>query len=315
MLRADRTRRFSFLALFLLALGAAVARGQAVPSNQPAPPSRSVSAAGARPGTAPAGFTLTPQQQAYLDQVLAAWERQSQSIKTLSATFTLWDRDETFNKVTQHTGEVRYQAPDKGLYRVLPDTQRDDPGEYWICDGQSVFEFNYASRRLIERPLPPESRGVAIADGPLPFLFNQTAAKLKQRYFLRVVTPQDASRDEVWLEAFPRWANDAANFSKVDVILKEHQQVLHLYALKVHLPGGKNTRSYVFAHPDPRQRRRGEVLEINKQNFFGQAAITRPRTPFGWKHVVEQPPTAPGPSQSAPPRSARQSPPPAPGTR
>ena len=53
----------------------------------------------------------------------------------MAATFTLFERDAVFNKVTQRAGEVKYKAPDKGLYRVKGDRDTKFQGEYWVCDG------------------------------------------------------------------------------------------------------------------------------------------------------------------------------------
>ena len=41
---------------------------------------------------------------------------------------------------------------------------------------------------------------------------------MKQRYWMRIFTRPDA-KDEIWIEAWPRWQQDAANFHHVQVIL------------------------------------------------------------------------------------------------
>ena len=66
---------------------------------------------------------------------------------------------------------------------------------------------------LTESPLPKELQGKDIVDGPLPFLFGAKAEKLKQRYYLRIITPPDV-QGQVWLEAWPRFLADARNFQR-----------------------------------------------------------------------------------------------------
>ena len=63
-------------------------------------------------------------------------------------------------------------------------------------------------------------RGKAIADGPFPFLFGAQAAKIRARYWLRVITPPD-TQGEYWLEAVPKTQVDAANYKKVTIILAQ----------------------------------------------------------------------------------------------
>ena len=46
--------------------------------------------------------------------------------------------------------------------------------------------------------MPPELQGKAIVDGPLPFLFGADAQKLKQRYYLRIITPRTRKAKSGW---------------------------------------------------------------------------------------------------------------------
>ena len=140
-------------------------------------------------------------------------------------------RDKAF---TYAEGRVEYLAPDKGLFKTEsllyytpPATAGEKPtykprpgdqGDHWICDGESIFEFDYKQEKLIQRELPPEMRGKAIIDGPLPFLFGAQAARIKARYWLQVITPPGTT-DEYWLEAVPKSQVDAANYKKVEIII------------------------------------------------------------------------------------------------
>lgn len=244
------------------------------------------------PATAP--FVLTPQQAAELDQVLNDWQRKSGEVKTLEATFTRWDYDPVFGDPTQPkravNGKLRYAAPDKGYYEL------DDGSEKWICTGDAIFEFMKDLKEMREHPLPPEMRGKAIADGPMPFVLGVEAAKMKARYWIRIVTPQTELGKQVWLEVYPRHANDAANFQKVEVILTfafDGTQVTKLepHALNLHKPNGQQRDVYLFTS-----------LIVNSRlaqlgDFLG--LFVRPSAPLGWSHKVMDTQTAPAGPQPA----------------
>jgi TIGR03009 family protein len=249
-------------------------------------------------------FQLAPQEQALLDQVLTIWETESDKIKSFDCPFDRFEYDPVFGPGDQtpsskSTGNLRYMKPDKGAFRVdevkhytapkepggqpTYEPRANDPGEHWVCDGEAVYEFNTPKKQLIVRPLPPEMRGDAIADGPLPFLFGVKKAKLKARYSMKVARTTET---DIWLEALPRWPGDAANFRRVELIL--HRDSFLPKALQVYQPNGKNRTVYMFGAASVNNALAGIL------NFFQQ-----PRTPLGWKKVVEHPTPAPqGPSQA-----------------
>ena len=248
----------------------------------------------------PEGFPLTLEQEAYLDRVLQAWEQHSKKVKTFAATFTRWEYDPVFGPPDtfkyMDEGEVKYAAPDKGMFRVLYTDKngkmvRIEPerAEHWVCDGKSVYQFNHPKKQLIQHKLPPEMQGKAIAEGPLPFLFGAEAEKLKQRYFLRVITPREVQNEQVWLEAHPRFQTDAANLRKAELILNIKD--LNPQAIAVYSPNGKNHTTYKF---------HGIVVNENDPLKFLKGNPFTVLTPFGWKKIVEEPP-APQVSRLPPP--------------
>ena len=154
-----------------------------------------------------APFVLSESQQKLLDQILIKWEKQSDKVKTYKCSFTRWEYDLAFGnpkddwKKSEGQGQIKYKAPDCGEYIVSslvefdPTTGNTKPKteglDHWLCDGKAIFEFNAEKKQLIERRLPPELQGKAIADGPLPFIFGAKADQLKRRYWMRDVTPKD----------------------------------------------------------------------------------------------------------------------------
>lgn len=249
---------------------------QAHPARQPQPQRPHVrqpqSPAGQKPR---APFTLTQQQQAEVDAVLRAWEQQGHSVKTFACDFTRLEYDPVWGPADRpkfiDQGTIHYARPDKGRFEV--EGQRP---ERWICDGKSIYAYDFQQQKLTEHQLPPELQGQAIADGPLPFLFGAKAEKLKQRYLMRLITPPDV-QNQIWLEAYPRFQADAANFRKAEMILTADQ--MRPFALQLHLPNGKNRTVYKF-----------DNIVVNDPFSFLKGDPFRASTPAGWTKVVQQPP-------------------------
>jgi TIGR03009 family protein len=261
------------------------------------------------PGQAPAGFQLNQLQDAMLNQVLDAWQTQSAKYDNFKCEFERWEYDKVFGpKVNNEEvplnkclGEVSYNKPDKGSFQIkevrtfkteppAPGAPASAPvkgdwvahpnavGEHWVCDGKSVFEYRHHVKQLVERPIPPQLQGKAIVDGPLPFLFGAEAAKLRAKYWLRV--EDQPNQAEIWLTALPRYQAQAADYSKVEVIL-DRQRLLPK-AMRVQMPDGSR-HVYMFKIAE---------ATVNNRLAIFDALFARPRVPFGWKHVVEQPPVA-----------------------
>lgn len=230
-----------------------------------------------------APFVLTPEEQRELEQVLRAWEARAAKVKTFQADFTLRVYDGVFTEgeeeppPREYEGQLKYVAPDKGWFKV-----NSKPMEHWVCDGKAIYQFEYRKKQLIVRPLPEEMRGKAISEGPLPFVFGMEAEKLLARYYMRIVTPPDIE-GEIWLEAYPRYREDAANFRKVDIILDAKD--LLPYAIQLHEPNGKSRKSYAFRDP---------IVNDNLQIF--KKFFEVPRTPLGWERIVEDVGTAEPPA-------------------
>jgi TIGR03009 family protein len=263
-------------------------------AQRPAPQMRPMAGA---PINAP--FRLTPEQEAYLDQVLIAWEQNTENIKSFKCDFDRWNYNPAFEHpqykqmpITVNKGDLKYAKPDKGTFRVHTvqhlntktgkyETDKEDPGEHWVCDGEAIWEYDNKQKRVIERPIPAEMQGQALRHTPLPFLFGSKATELKQRYFLRVVTPKEFAETEIWIDSFPRWRQDAANFQRAILRMsrdkgKEFQPI----ALRIYDPGDRYA-SYEFSN-----------IKINDRFEGLKELFQPPRTPWGWRRILELPPEA-----------------------
>jgi TIGR03009 family protein len=265
------------------------------------------------PVQVPAGFQLNALQQARLDQVLDAWQAESGKVITFKCSFERWEYNVAFGPgqqipLNKDKGEVSYHRPDKGSFQITeinvfqaqpipPGQQPAGPpqgswmkqanaiGEHWVCDGKSVFEYRHDQKQLVERPIPPDLQGQAIADGPLPFLFGAEAAKLKQRYWIRI---EQENANEFWLVARPRHQAQAADFTEVEVMLDRAR--LLPKAMQVHLPN-RSRHLYMF-----------DIANASVNNPLARlsALFERPRTPIGWKRVVENAPVEQAAQPTAP---------------
>lgn len=300
-----RERQLGFIVIFIVFAVAVIGPAAAQQPNAPA--------GGPQPQAAPSQVArvaavpqrpLSPAESAALDRLLAAWETRNASVKTWSCTFYKWEynawspADAAGKRLafTEATGELKYAAPDKGLFRIKeskqwnPDRRRyetkaGEAGEHWVCNGTSIYEFRHAERQLRETRLPPEMRGKAISDGPLPFVFGAKAETLKARYSMRLVTPA-GTNDQIWLEAVPKWQGDAANFSKVELILQARD--LMPFAIQIHKPGGQDRDVYQF---DPQTSLFDRGLDLIRD-------FSKPVAPIGYKFILEdQPPPAPAPGR------------------
>jgi len=268
------------------------------------------------PATAP--FTLTAEQQAYVDKVLVDWQAHTSKIKSFRCEFTRWTYQPGFISADhpqykdepglQSDGEIKYAAPDKGTFKINEirrlnvetgkyDVTNDEIGEHWVSTGDAIYEYDAKQKVVIKRPIPPEMRGRAISDGPLPFLFGAEAEKLKRRYFLRIVTPKEYSETEIWVDAFPRFRGDAANFKRS--VLRLKRDSFEPFAMRLYDPGN-GFSSYEFRN-----------VTINDKLEKIRDFFAPPRVPFGWRLVVEDnsaspPPANPPTAQRHPADRARQ---------
>jgi TIGR03009 family protein len=264
----------------------------------------------------PNGFQLNQLQQTALDAVLDAWQQKSKTVKTFQCSFQRWEYDAVFgpnNNVPlyKNLGELSYNEPDKGSFQITETKkwqvaapaagqppaaavqgdwvkQPDAIGDHWVCDGKSVYQYRPDLKQLVEHPIPPQMQGQSIVDGPLPFLFGADAAKLKQRYWMKLDQQQNQDATQIWIIALPKFQAQAADFTEVDVIL-DAKVLLPLY-MQVWMPN-RSHHTYIFDIKN---------AGINNPLARIQALFSRPSVPFGWKLVVENIPL----QQAAEPKPA-----------
>lgn len=173
---------------------------------------------------------LSDEDQKRLDQLLAKWETESQNTKLLSCDFNRWHFDlgaaPAGVAATWARGAVKYAAPDKGMFRVDTlkfykgmeegkPTYASDPkqfGEYWVCNGTELLEFDRSKEECTIQELPEQMRGRQILESPLPFVFNLDAKKIQERYWVREVPPPPGKEGVYLIEAWPKRQEDRSQY-------------------------------------------------------------------------------------------------------
>lgn len=264
----------------------------------------------------PDWFPLSPAHEKYVDEILKYWEFKSSQVKRYRCNFRCWEYDYVYGPrdtfVSYSIGEVKYSAPDKGLFRATRKQQYQPPKvqggkptyaevpdrdlEHWVCDGHWIWQFNYQQSKLVQYELPPEMRGKAIANGPLPFLFNAKAEDIKRRFWIHAIAPNEKKQDEYWLEAVPKTGEDAADFGLVHFIIDQKDFLPKVIVL--FKPGNSGSRTtFEFTDREINFSILAEQLNLFHREFF------EPAVPSGWVKEVQkwnEPVTPPeGPASTA----------------
>ena len=226
------------------------ANSAAPPSNQPQRPQQ-VLPNGGQPFP-----QLTVQEAADLDRFLDLWEEKSGLITSFETEFQCWERGLEIRDPSKPDpstyGSIRYVAPNKGIYEVLGsvvdgkrEPMEDNNRTKFLSTGDKVYEYDFAQKIVQIYSVPPEQQNGIAAGGPMPFVFGAKAADLKKRYYLRIITtPQRAKLGELWLEACPKTADDAAEFRSVQLIFND-KKLIPLGFVKFSA-NGKESTSYKF---------------------------------------------------------------------
>jgi len=283
---------------------------------------------------------LSDKELKWIDEVLHYWEARSDKVKLFECKFQRWDHEGGFIDAegkhqprTFAEGSIKYEQPDKGLYHVenlvavMPPAKPGDKpqfvvqnaelGEHWICDGEKVYSFEANKKQVTVTPLPPDMRGKAIADGPLPFMFGAKAETIKARYWIRglVADPSDKSKqNKYWLEAVPKSRPDAQNFKSVQIVLDGAEYLpesLVIFAPNYDPPRNDARQTYVFSSrkaQDDDSIRKAIAAKLDPFGVFHREFFN-PSIPLNWKRVEQNNVgaiAAPPPQQAGPAPPQRQ---------
>ncbi len=192
--------------------------------NNQAPPENGKPGQIARPPVQP--LVVDPA----LEKVLKDWENKTSQFKKLVGEFESMRYDPTFMVEKRAKGKFAHEAPDKGSYEkeAVPIAKgqpagkkgyalESDTPEKWVCTGKEIIKINENDKTYEKLPIPPESQGENIIEGPLPFLFGMKAKRAKERYKLKLM--DKSTEQEIWLEVIPRYKQDSTNWVRAIVII------------------------------------------------------------------------------------------------
>jgi TIGR03009 family protein len=255
-------------------------------------------------------FTLTAAQEQELDAFLDRWEQHSLKIQRLEMSFLKYYFHDTTREQQTPTyitqGSFNYIKPDRVLYSIEgafdQTTRKVDNSKYqekWLYDGRSIHEYNFNVKEVVETPLPPEYRGKGIADSPLPMIFGAKKDEMKRRYWMRLVTEPKYANEQIWIEIYPRWRDDALEFRSLE--MRVNNQTLVPIGFRKY-DTGIARNDYAFFD-----------VKINSgldKLIDVMTKLFKSDVPQGWKHVVRElneptasliaTPTQPAPSQPNP---------------
>lgn len=245
---------------------------------------------------------LTREEIDYRDKILEYWEQSSAQYKNFRCAFRRHTYDSAVvgyrDPQTQRlasaeiaTGEIFFAAPEHGRYQTEqvwtfanPPKEPGAQADYelqkaesaqakWICDGKVIYEFDYGEKRLYETVIPENMRGPeGLSASPIPFLFGARKDVLLNRYWVRVITPREV-QGEYWLEVHPKRAEDARNYSKIEVIIDEKDFLPK--AMRMFSPQYDPARGN-FAHM------MFEFLDRRTNTLAFEGLFGRPQKPISW---------------------------------
>ncbi|MBQ5789090.1 MAG: hypothetical protein IIW01_02275 [Thermoguttaceae bacterium] len=171
---------------------------------------------------------------------MAHWENFGKGIKQVSCDVHMMEFDggvlqqDSKKPVAHNWGLFRFKAPNQLLYHIKGEFSyaNADSGSdaVWkegqnelkiVLDGKSLVQYDYENKKAVVYPLAEDEQNLDLTmdNGQFPLFFVAKAETLKNRFYLRLVTPAAKRQSEVWIEAFPRYARDAQQFQSIVVIL------------------------------------------------------------------------------------------------
>jgi TIGR03009 family protein len=224
----------------------------------------------------------SPEVEKFIDQVLTYWTEKSKSIERYECNFTRWTYQFTAMKdvdpnlhYAKDAGIIKHAPPDKGVfkveeqmfyvvdgrdpaksgYRAMVDASGNATryGEWWLCDGTAVHEYDRTQKTVRVYPIPKELQGKEIVKSPLPFFFGVDPAVVRQRYWIKYLpSPTDAQgnprQDLIVLEFFPKTMGDSMNYKSVQVFLDKNDflPATIVQFMTDHTPATPNKLHYEF---------------------------------------------------------------------
>jgi TIGR03009 family protein len=162
-------------------------------------------------GTVP-GLPPPPGADPTLDAHLAQWANLMGKANTFSAKFDLTRTAAVFKKDHQYKGSVLCMKPNLARMSIGSTADKEDY-EAYICNGKSLFQYEWKAKTIMEIPLTPGA-----GDSPmLDFLGGMTAAAAKKRFLITQFNPND--KTYVYFDIKPTLPKDNQEFEHIRLCL------------------------------------------------------------------------------------------------
>ena len=186
---------------------------------------------------APETYKPTEEELNQLNDFLVRWEEFGKNVKRVSCEVHMREFDSVLQQNSKrpvaHTwGQFRFISPNKLMYHIRGEFVYSDEkpeGEWkegqneWmiVLNSKEFIQYDYKNKKVVVFPVASEEQDMDLTmdNGQFPLFFVAKADSLKDRFYMRIITPANKQKDEVWIEAFPRYARDAQQFRSITVIL------------------------------------------------------------------------------------------------
>ncbi|MDO4586779.1 MAG: hypothetical protein Q4C95_05705 [Planctomycetia bacterium] len=222
----------------------------------------------------PKDFQLSEVDLIRLNEFLNHWENFGKSIKRISCNVQVKEFDgglfhKDSNIPISHTwGQFRFIAPNKILYHVRgdfsyqgfedgkePKWQESNNEWKFVYDGKSMTHYDFVKTTATVIPIVESEWNQDLTlESPFPLFFVANAQNLKNRFYMRLITKPEKAKTEVWIEAVPRYLDDAKNFKSIIITLRLKD--LQPYYMRKFGVNGKSYTDFTF-----------EDIAVNKGNW------------------------------------------------
>jgi TIGR03009 family protein len=159
----------------------------------------------AQPLAAPALPPAAPASDPVLDGHLLNWQKTLSAATNFSAKFELTRTDAVFKRERKYAGSVLFMKPTLARLAIGSTTDKND-FEAYICNGKSLFEYNWSAKTITEIPLAAGQGDNLMLD----LLGGMTADAAKKRFQIKQFNPAD--KNYIYLDIKPTLAKDQQEF-------------------------------------------------------------------------------------------------------
>ena len=284
---------FSSASVAILTVASSSLFAQALPRKSAAPSDKAVvkvqAPAKGGDNEIPTKAVVNPAAQRKMDDLLGEWEIKSKKVKSLGVKYTRTDLSQLFGSKTIFVGEAKLQSPSSvylDFYEVVDGKKKGAFSERIVCDGKNVYQFLGPTKQVFVFPMDKDPEVKALNQGPLPFLFDMSVKKAKERY---IMTLEEDSADAFIVKIIPKLQIDREEYSQA--LVKIDKKRFLPVAIRLWDPAGKDTKTFSFTQDDLQAN-----VDISPKWFDGPMMVSAlPRTktakdPNPWTVVVNPKP-------------------------